>query len=73
VNTPQLEIDMQDTKQNPGFIVGNILLGLALVMLLFIDQLWSSLGGWAMGLWMVLAGAGMYLVMTEKRESTLPD
>jgi protein-S-isoprenylcysteine O-methyltransferase Ste14 len=58
---------MQDSKHNPGFIVGNILLGLALVMLMFIDSLWAALGGWAMGLWMVLAGIGMYLVMSEKR------
>lgn len=64
---------MQDSKNNPGFIVGNILLGLALLMLMFIDSLWAALGGWAMGLWMVLAGLGMYLVMTEKRTSTLPD
>jgi hypothetical protein len=72
-NTIHLEIDMQNNKHNPGFIVGNVLLGLALVMLMFIDSLWAALGGWAMGLWMVLAGAGMYLVMTEKRASTLPD
>ncbi|MBK6742734.1 MAG: hypothetical protein IPG66_07020 [Hydrogenophilales bacterium] len=64
---------MQDTKHNPGFILGNVILGLSLVMLLFIDQLWAFLGGWAMGLWMVLAGVGMYFVMSEKRSSTLPD
>ena len=46
---------------------------LALVMLMFIDSLWAALGGWAMGLWMALAGIGMYLVMSEKRTSTLPD
>ncbi len=64
---------MQDTKHNPGFILGNVILGISLVMLLFIDQLWAFLGGWAMGLWMVLAGVGMYFVMSEKRSSTLPD
>jgi hypothetical protein len=64
---------MQDTKHNPGFILGNVILGISLVMLLFIDQLWTFLGGWAMGLWMVLAGVGMYFVMSEKRSSTLPD
>lgn len=64
---------MQDSKTKRGFIAGNIILGVALVMLLFIDQLWSALGGWALGAWMVLAGVGMYLVMGDKRASTLPD
>jgi hypothetical protein len=64
---------MQDNKQKRGFIAGNILLGGALIMLMFIDQLWAAWGGWALGAWMVLAGLGMYLVMSDKRVSTLPD
>jgi hypothetical protein len=64
---------MQDPNRNPRFILGNVILGLALILLFFIDRLWASLGGWAMGIWMVIAGVGMYLVMGEKRSSDLPD
>jgi hypothetical protein len=62
-----------ETKRNPGFIAGNIILAVSLVMLIFFDRLWLAFGVWAMGAWMVLAGVGMYLIMGEKRASTLPD
>lgn len=64
---------MQDSKTNPKFILGNVLLGVSLLLLFFIDRLWAVFGAWAMGLWMILAGIGMYFVMGEKRSSTLPD
>lgn len=64
---------MQESKANPKFILGNVLLGVSLLLLFFIDRLWVHLGAWAMGLWMILAGLGMYFVMGEKRSSTLPD
>jgi hypothetical protein len=58
---------------NPKFVIGNALLGVALLLLFFIDRLWAYIGSWAMGAWMVIAGIGMYLVMSEKRSSNLPD
>jgi hypothetical protein len=56
-----------------GFTLGNVLLGVALLMLLFIDRIWAAYGALAMAAWMVVAGIGMYLVMSEKRSSDLPD
>lgn len=68
-----MERGMQDNERKQPFIIGNVLLGISLVMLIFMGTLWEYLGAWAMGLWMVLAGVGMYFVMGEKRSSTLPD
>ena len=65
---------MHDIKHGPKFWIGNALLGLALVMMFFLGALWEQLGVWAMALWMVLAGMGMYFVMADKGgSSTLPD
>lgn len=53
-------------EKGSEFWIGNVLLGLAMVMLLFLQQIWSVMGSWALGLWMVLAAAGMYLVAKDK-------
>jgi hypothetical protein len=61
-------------KHGPEFWIGNALLGLSLIMLIFLGALWEALGVWAMMLWMVLAGAGMYFVTRDKGPgSNLPD
>lgn len=61
-------------NQPPSFWLGNALLGLSLVLLIFLGSLWKVMGSWAMGLWMVLAGVGMYLVTRDKGPtSNLPD
>lgn len=57
----------------PSFWLGNALLGLSLVMLIFLGSLWEMLGPLAMGLWMAVAGVGMYLVTKDKGPSDLPD
>ena len=57
---------MSSTAHSPGFWFGNILLGLSLVMLIFLGPLWEIMGSWAMGLWMLLAGAGFYLITRDK-------
>jgi len=57
---------MDDLKHGRNFWIGNALLGIALVMLLFLGHLWEYLGVWAMALWMLLAGVGMALVMKDK-------
>lgn len=55
------------------FIIGNILLALALITLLFMGSLSDYLGVWAMGLWMGLAGVGIYFIMTDKSDHAEPD
>ena len=61
---------MQDDKHGPNFWLGNALLALALVMIFFLSALWQYLGVWAMGLWMGMAGAGMYFLMKDKGPSS---
>jgi hypothetical protein len=60
-------------KHPPSFWLGNALLGLSLVLLLFLGSLWEIMGSLAMGLWMVLAGVGMYLVTRDKGPTDMPD
>lgn len=61
-------------KHSVNFWIGNLLLGLALVSMFFLSRLWELMGVWAMGLWMALAGAGMYFLMTDKdTPSSFPD
>lgn len=58
---------MQDPKQRTHFWLGNGLLGLALLTLFFLDTVATFIGGaGAMGLWMILAGVGMYFLMRDK-------
>lgn len=65
---------MKDERHGPAFWLGNGLLGLALIMMFFLGALWEALGVWAMGLWMALAGAGMYFLMRDKGPpSNFPD
>ena len=60
-------------KKSRNFWLGNILLAISLIMLLFMGSLWEQLGSWAMAVWMILAGVGFYFVTTEKGPSDLPD
>jgi len=64
---------MQD-KHGRDFWIGNVLLGLSLVLLLFLGSLWEHLGAGAMVLWMIFAAAGMYFVTRDKGPgSNMPD
>lgn len=57
-----------------SFWIGNALLGVSLVMLIFLEPIWQALGTGAMVLWMILAGVGMYLVTKDKGPgSNMPD
>jgi protein-S-isoprenylcysteine O-methyltransferase Ste14 len=56
-------------KQNTRFWLGNAVMVLALVILLFMGTLWQHLGVWAMGLWAVIAAFGGYLLASGKDES----
>ncbi len=65
---------MNDPQHTPSFWLGNALLGVSLLMLIFLGGLWESLGVWAMVLWMGLAGVGMYLVTKDQGPSSnMPD
>lgn len=65
---------MNQPQHKPSFWLGNALLGLSMVMLIFLGSLWEAMGFWAMVLWMILAGVGIYLVMADKGPpSNLPD
>lgn len=57
---------MQEPKQRIQFWIGNGLLAVALLALFFMGPLSEIMGIWAMGLWMVLAGIGMYFIMQDK-------
>jgi purine-cytosine permease-like protein len=65
---------MNEPNHGSSFWLGNVLLGVSLVMLIFLGSLWEAIGALAMVLWMVLAGVGMYLVTRDKGPtSKLPD
>jgi len=65
---------MNDPHQKPAFWIGNGLLGLALAMMFFLGPLSEILGGWAVVVWMALAGVGMYLITKDKGPSSnMPD
>lgn len=65
---------MRETERTGRFWLGNVILGIALVVLLFMGSLWEWLGIWAMGVWAALAATGAYLVATDRGDSpTSPD
>ncbi|HRJ52184.1 MAG TPA: hypothetical protein PLE99_05425 [Candidatus Thiothrix moscowensis] len=49
--------------QNSNFWIGNGLLAVAMIMLLFMDSLSQMLGLGAVFLWMIAAAAGVYFIM----------
>lgn len=65
---------MNTGKHKRNFWIGNAVLALAMLMLLFMGPLSDALGIWAAVLWMVLAAVGMMLVMSDKSdEPPAPD
>ena len=65
---------MNTGKHKRNFWLGNGILAVAMVTLLFMGPLSDALGIWAAVLWMVLAAAGMGLVMSDKTdEPPAPD
>lgn len=55
----------EDPEQKRNFWIGNALLAAALVMLLFINDLWQWLDVGALVLWMATAAAGTYFLMKK--------
>jgi hypothetical protein len=61
-------------KHQRNFWIGNAVLALAMLLLLFMGPLSDALGIWAAVLWMVLAAVGMTLLLSDKSdEPPAPD
>lgn len=52
-------------NEKQKFILGNVVLAAALLMLLNINSLWEILGAASMGLWVAVFGLGVYLVYSK--------
>ncbi len=50
------------------FWLGNAVLAIAMVMLLFIGRLWEILGNSAMALWIAVVAVGAWLLLSDKNE-----
>ena len=59
---------MNTGKRSRNFWIGNGVLTVAMLTLLFMGPLSDALGIWAAVLWMVLAAVGMTLVMSDKSD-----
>lgn len=69
-----MECQLSTGKRSRNFWIGNLVLGVAMLTLLFMGPLSEALGIWAAVLWMVLAAVGMALVMSDKSdEPPAPD
>ena len=56
-------------NENPGtFWIGNAVLVVALIMLLYMNTLWEVMGPAAMLLWICVVGVGAYLLMNKKND-----
>jgi uncharacterized membrane protein len=69
-----MEFELNTGKRSRNFWIGNGVLVVAMLTLLFMGPLSDALGIWAAVLWMVLAAVGMGLVMSDKSdEPPAPD
>ena len=59
---------MNKSKQSMNFWLGNGILAVALLLVLFMGRLWEVMGRGAMVLWIVLVVAGVYFLMKDKDE-----
>ncbi len=57
---------MNQENPTPRFWLGNAVLAVALLLLLFMGKLWEVMGVGAMVLWTVLVIVGVYLLMSDK-------
>jgi len=63
-----METELNTGKHRRNFWIGNAVLALAMLLLFFMGPLSNALGIWAAVLWMVLAAAGMGLIMSDRSE-----
>jgi len=61
-----------DEQSRQYFIIGNLLLAGALLMLFFFGPLWEKIGVMALVVWMGMAAGGIYLVLKDKRNDNPP-
>ena len=66
MNFSETEYQLNSGKHSRNFWLGNGILAVAMLTLLFMGTLSDALGMWAVVLWMVLAAVGMALVMSDK-------
>jgi hypothetical protein len=59
---------LKTAKHSRNFWLGNGILAVAMVTLLFMGPFSDALGIWAVVIWMVLAAGGMALVMSDKSD-----
>lgn len=65
---------MNTGKHSRNFWIGNAVLTLAMLMLLFMGPLSDAMGIWAAALWMALTAVGVGLIMSDKSgEPPAPD
>jgi hypothetical protein len=60
---------MSEQPPSNTFWLGNALLAIAMIMLLFMGSAWESMGVAAMVVWIGLVGMGVYLVMQKNEDA----
>lgn len=63
---------MNEPEYSKTFWLGNGILAVALLVLLFMGRLWDVMGVAAMVLWTALVIAGVYLLMKDKGGPSAP-
>lgn len=59
---------MNDSEPSIKFWIGNGVLAVALLMLLFMEYVWALLGSATMVVWILLVGVGIYFLMNDKNK-----
>lgn len=54
------------------FLLGNVVLFCALVLLLFMERAWLAIGFFAVLAWMALAALGVWLIVSDREERGPP-
>jgi hypothetical protein len=60
---------MGGPENSNNFLIGNVILGVALLLLLFMGRAWEVMGVAAMVLWIALVVAGVYFLMQDRGKS----
>lgn len=59
---------MGGPENSNNFLIGNALLAVALMLLLFMGRAWEVMGAGAMVLWIALVVAGVTFLMKDKKK-----
>ena len=60
---------MNNDEKGGAFWLGNAILAVALLMLLYMNTLWEMMGGAAMILWIGVVAVGVYFLMEKSNSS----